>query len=238
MGQPNVSGAIPMWVKICANTNLEDAALAAHLGADAVGFVFAPSKRQVMVEQVALIVPRLPGDLEKIGVFTSHDASEIMETVRAAGLTGIQLYGGLNLELARQLKSVLGEQAAIIQTLHWQVGGDDRQADEFAAQLETIAREPAIDRVLVDSKLDNATGGTGVSFDWNAARAVFANAESKLILAGGLRPENVAEAISILHPWGVDVASGVEDFPGKKDQMKLKNFIENARSSVRAVDLI
>jgi phosphoribosylanthranilate isomerase len=225
-----------MWVKICANANLEDAALAAQFGADAVGFVFAPSKRQVTVHQVASIVSDLPDGIEKIGVFTSRDANEIVETVRATGLTGIQLHGGLNLELARQFKSILGEQTAVIQTLHWQVGGDDRQAAEFAAQLETVAREPAIDRVLVDSKLGNAVGGTGVRFDWNAARAVFANAKSKLILAGGLRPENVAEAIAILHPWGVDVASGVEDFPGKKDQMKLRSFIENARSSVRAVD--
>ncbi len=227
-----------MWVKICANTNLEDAALAAHYGADAVGFVFAPSKRRVTADQVALIVPRLPGSLEKIGVFTSRDAGEISESVRAARLTGIQLHGGVDVNLARQLKSALGEQVVVIQTLHWQVGGDDSHAAEFAAQLKTIAREPAIDRILVDSKLDNATGGTGVSFDWNAARAIFANVESKLILAGGLRPESVAEGIAVLHPWGVDVASGVEDFPGKKDQTKLRDFIENARSSVRTVDLV
>jgi len=218
-----------MWVKICANTNLKDALLAAKLGADAVGFVFAPSSRQVKVDQVAAIVPWLPDSLEKIGVFMSRDAAEIADIVRAAGLTGVQLHGGFDLELARQLRGQLGSSIVIIQTVHWKVDGSTDNAEELREQLQLIACEPTIDRVLIDSKTAKGAGGTGVSFDWSAAREAFSGFEGKLIVAGGLRPENVAAAIAALRPWGVDVASGVEIEPGKKDGDRLLRFIEGAR---------
>lgn len=222
-----------MWVKICANTNLEDAKLAAELGADAVGFVFAPSKRQVTAEQVAAIVPHLPDSVEKVGVFMTHDAAEIVGIARAAGLTGVQLHGGFDLELARRLRVQLGDHVTIIQTLHWIVDSaandDVDNASEVKARLHEIAREPAIGRVLIDSKIGGASGGSGVSFDWRAAIETFAGSERRLIVAGGLRSENVAEAIEALHPWGVDVASGVEAEAGLKDSEKLRVFIEIAR---------
>ncbi len=219
-----------MWVKICANTNLEDAKLAAQLGADAVGFVFAPSKRQVTAEQVAAIVSELPVPLEKIGVFATHDAEEIAGIVRATGLTGAQLHGGFDAELARRLRVLLGDDLTIIQTLHWVVNDESNSAAQIAAQLGEIAGESAINRVLVDSKVGNASGGSGVPFDWNAARKTLESAAGvKLIVAGGLRPENVDEAICALDPWGVDVASGVEAMPGRKDPKQLRQFIENAR---------
>jgi phosphoribosylanthranilate isomerase len=220
-----------MWVKICANTNLEDARLAAELGADAVGFVFAPSKRQVTSDQVAEIVPHLPSSLEKIGVFTTQDADEIVGIVRATGLTGVQLHGGFDLDLARRLRAELGDAVTVVQTLHWVVEGDADNSDEVAAQLREIAGEPAIDRVLVDSKTGGASGGSGVSFDWSAARKTLAAGGTKLIVAGGLRPENVSVAIAMLGPWGVDVASGVEASPGVKDRQKVRYFIVKARST-------
>ena len=220
-----------MWVKICANTNLEDAKLAAELGADAVGFVFAPSKRQVTVEQVAAIVPLLPRLLEKIGVFGARDAGGIAAVIRTTRLTGVQLHGGFDLELARKLRAELGDEVTIIQTLHWIADGGAGNAEEIGAQLRAVAGEPAIDRVLVDSKTRSASGGSGVSFDWSAARDVLAGSESRLIVAGGLRPENVAEAIAELAPWGVDVASGVEAEQGKKDTQKLRRFLQNAHRS-------
>jgi phosphoribosylanthranilate isomerase len=220
-----------MWVKICANTNLEDAKLAAELGADAVGFVFAPSKRQVTARQVAEIVPHLPAELEKIGVFTTRDADEIFGIVRAAGLTGVQLHGGLDVNLARRLRVELGDGVTIIQTLHWFVDGQEENAEAVAAQLGEIGREAAIDRVLVDSKAGNANGGSGVSFDWSEAQGTFAGPGFNLIVAGGLRPDNVAEAIATLQPWGVDVASGVEASPGRKDREKLQHFLLNAGKS-------
>lgn len=219
-----------MWVKICANTNLEDAKLAAELGADAVGFVFAPSKRQVTPDQVAVIVPRLPAALEKIGVFVTRNADEIVRTARATALTGVQLHGGFDLELARRVRADLGADITIIHTLHWLAEGAASNADEIAAQLRQIADEPAIDRVLVDSKTRSASGGSGIPFDWSAARTTLAVTGIKLIVAGGLRPENVTASIAALRPWGVDVASGVESQPGLKDRERLRRFIENARS--------
>jgi phosphoribosylanthranilate isomerase len=234
-----------MWIKICANTNLADAQLAAALGADALGFVFAPSSRQVTVEQVAAITPHLPSSIETIAVVQTRDAHAIVDTVRATGVTGVQLHGGLDLSLVRALRHTLGASVSITQTLHWVIDEDD-EGDEnlanvesaalVAAQLQQIAAEPAIARVLLDAKVGNAGGGTGRSFDWNAARqALTAASEAAgkpidLIVAGGLRPENVAEAIHALRPWGVDVASGVEAAPGRKDPVRLKRFLECART--------
>ena len=219
-----------MWVKICANTNFEDAKLAAKLGADALGFVFAPSRRQVTAEQVAAIVPCLPAALEKIGVFVTRNAEEIIGIVRVTGLTGVQLHGGFDVDLARRLQREFGNALTIIQTLHWLVGGEMDNAVEVSAQLREIAMESAIDRVLVDTKIGgSAGGGSGISFDWSRAGETLKSNRTKLIVAGGLRPENVAEAIAALEPWGVDVASGVEVEPGRKDPDKLRSFVESAR---------
>jgi phosphoribosylanthranilate isomerase len=220
-----------MWIKICANTNLDDALLSSALGADAVGFVFAPSKRQVTAAQVAAITPHLPSTLEKIGVFTTLDASEIAEIVRASGLAGVQLHGRFNAVLTRSLRQELGEKISITQTVHWKVDGETNNASELAAEFKEIAREPAIDRVLIDSKSAKGTGGTGVSFDWSEARETLAQFQGRLIVAGGLHPANVANAIEALNPWGVDVASGVEAVPGKKDREKLVFFINAARNA-------
>lgn len=224
-----------MWIKICANTNLEDAELAASLGADAVGFVFAPSKRRVTVEQVARITPHLPATVERIGVFDSLDAAEIAAAVRTANLNGIQLHSAPDHALTRSLRNLFPSGIEIIQTLHWQIDPAAPNAEAVAHQLEAIAREGLADRVLIDSKISSqpnaATGGTGIAFNWDEARATLTRhaAGLKLIIAGGLRPENVAEAITRLTPWGVDVASGVESTPGHKDPAKLAAFLQNAR---------
>jgi phosphoribosylanthranilate isomerase len=235
-----------MWIKICGNTNLEDAALAAELGANAVGFVFAASKRQVTREQVAAITPHLPPTVELVGVFDSHDPEEIAQTAWHSGLTAIQLHGGLDDDLSETLAERLAGSVRIIQTLHWAVNppvdpatapssANGHSPFSFAAQLEQqiiqVAASGIADRVLIDSKVGAATGGTGVSYDWLAAREAFASAPSglRLIVAGGLRPDNVARAIAQLQPWGVDVASGVELAPGRKDPARLAAFINNAR---------
>ena len=221
-----------MWIKICANTTLEDAQLAADLGADAVGFVFAPSKRRVTPEQVARITPHLPATVERVGVFNSLDPEAIAEAVRTAGLDAIQLHGNVDPQLAHRLQKIFTGQIKIIQTIHWQVDVDGANAATVAHQLGEIAREGIVDRVLIDSKVGTASGGTGVPFDWEKARATLTQdaGHLKLIVAGGLRPENVEEAISRLAPWGVDVASGVEAEPGKKSREKLAAFIKNARA--------
>jgi phosphoribosylanthranilate isomerase len=222
-----------MWIKICANTNLEDAQLAAELGADAVGFVFAPSPRRVTAEEVSHITPHLPESIESVGVFPALPAGEIAAAAQEAGLNTVQLHGGVSMNLIRELDDIFNGQVRLIQTVHWQVGNGDTNATQLAQQLREIAAEGLIDRVLIDSKVGAATGGTGVPFDWNAAQAVLAEASSKLklIVAGGLREDNVANAILRLNPWGVDVASGVESTPGKKDPAKLAAFLRAARNS-------
>jgi phosphoribosylanthranilate isomerase len=223
-----------MWVKICANTNLEDAALAAKLGADAVGFVFAASKRQVTVPQVAAITAALPSGIERIGVFDSQDADEIAEAAFQARVSAVQLHRGYDEPLIQRLHAVLPEAIEIIPTLHWAVGDDgSAAADQIAFQLERIATAGLVRRVLIDSKVNGASGGTGVAFDWNAARRVFAEVpqELELILAGGLNPDNVADAIVHLRPSGVDVASGAEASVGRKDPTRVAAFIQRARSA-------
>jgi phosphoribosylanthranilate isomerase len=221
-----------MWIKICANTNLEDAQLAAELGADAVGFVFAPSARRVTAAEVARITPHLPEGLECVGVFPALQAEEIADAAQESGLTAVQLHGGVNLELVRQLDGIFNGQVKLIQTVPWQIDNGDVSAALVAQQLREIAADGLVDRVLIDSKTSSASGGTGVTFDWNAARTTFAEAGTglKLIVAGGLHSENVAEAIRRLNPWGIDVASGVEQSPGRKDPEKLAAFIRAARS--------
>jgi phosphoribosylanthranilate isomerase len=225
-----------MWVKICGNTNLEDAARAAELGADAVGFVFAESKRQVTAVEVAAITSRLPDGVERVGVFDSRDAEEIAGVAAEAGLTAVQLHGGLDEGLVGRLAGIFEERFAgrvrIIQTLHW-VAGEDGSAERLAEEVRRVGALGVVDRVLIDSKVGSAGGGTGVAFDWTAARAVFAAAPNRLrlIVAGGLRAENVAEAIAELRPWGVDVSSGVEAAPGRKDHARVAAFIASAKTA-------
>ena len=212
-----------MWVKICANTDLVDAMRAAELGADAVGFVFAPSKRQVTVAQVAEITARLTLPVERIGVFDSRDAAAIASAAQTAGLTAVQLHSAFDPELVEALRGMLPADVDVIPTLQWEADGVGSSADEVAAGLRSIAATGLCRRVLIDSKIGGMSGGTGVAFDWSAARQVFLEGPPglKLILAGGLTPKNVCSAIAALEPWGVDVASGVESSAGRKDPEKM-----------------
>jgi phosphoribosylanthranilate isomerase len=211
-----------LWTKICANTTLADARLAANAGANAVGFVFAASKRQVTVEQVAAIVPALPAELEKIGVFVEATADAMEHALRICHLTGVQLHWDADLALTAEMRRRLGNEKKILRVLHFTSGELNPQA------LQKLT-DPSVDAVLVDSRSATAAGGTGETFDWIAAsQTLFHTAKEHgvhLVVAGGLTPENVAEAIRVLTPWGVDVASGVEAAPGKKDPAKVREFV-------------
>lgn len=232
-----------MFIKICANTNLADAQLAAELGADAVGFVFAPSQRQVTPAQVGEIARALPGAVEKIGVFASKSAGEIIGAVAVAGLTGVQLHGKMDVTLLRMLNAATEGRLRIVQTVAYEIAEPQREvADErFVAALEAALAEPGVSAVLLDTAKEGASGGLGVAFDWkhvaplvekSFARAEFVSGtRPRLIVAGGLRPGNVREAIAAFRPWGVDVASGVEAFPGRKDPNRLRDFIDEARNA-------
>jgi phosphoribosylanthranilate isomerase len=211
-----------MWVKVCANTSLDDALLAAEAGANAVGFVFAKSVRRVTVGQVRAITPRLPAGIEKIGVFVDASLNELITAIQDCGLTGVQLYSGCESDAAARLRERFpAPRLRIVKVIHFQQG--------LETELRVAQADPAVDAVLVDSRTATLMGGTGVRFDWQAARRSLADLPLRLVLAGGLNAKNVGEAIAVLRPWGVDVASGVESSPGKKDPAKVRTFIENAR---------
>lgn len=197
-------------MKICGITNEDDALLAVAMGADAVGFVFAPSPRQVAAQQVYDITRRLPPEILTFGVFRDEHPERVIDTVHRAGLKGAQLHGhetpGMVAEVAAQLRYVIKAVVA---------GSSDAQrADQFGT-----------DYILVDAPAP----GSGKVFDWSLVDEVAPGPQ--LIMAGGLNPDNVAEAVRLVQPWGVDVSSGVERSPGKKDALKVKAFIERARAA-------
>ena len=224
-----------MWIKICGNTSLEDAQLAVDAGANAVGFVFAASPRQVTLSQVREIAPLLPQTVEKYGVFVDPSFEEIVATVVECGLTGVQLHTtsdpGLPLRLRKHFAAMHGRgRLGILRVLHY--------ASNFDAQLEELRHDRAVDAVLIDSRTAKAVGGTGIAFDWRAAQTSFLRTAPhlRLIVAGGLRPENVTDAIYSLQPWGVDVASGVEASPGKKDANRVRAFVSAVRRAAAEVE--
>jgi phosphoribosylanthranilate isomerase len=234
-----------MFIKICANTNLEDARLAIELGADAVGFVFVPSKRRVTSEQVSEIVQGLPDGVEKVGVFATDDPFEVEHYVACARLTIAQLHRGFDADFVKALSDEFGGELKIIQTVAYAVDAADRAtADKaFESTLRAAFAEPAVWAVLLDAAKSGTSGGLGVAFDWTHVAELVARASAgmepkpRVLLAGGLNADNVAEAIATLRPWGVDVASGVEALPGKKDPQRLRAFIVAAReAALRAGD--
>ncbi|MGD0366435.1 MAG: phosphoribosylanthranilate isomerase [Acidobacteriaceae bacterium] len=221
-----------MWIKICGNTNLEDVRVAADAGADAVGFVFAPSPRRISATQISAMMPDLPADLTKIGVFGTQDFDDIVFALHTAGLHGAQLHGELDFSLAERLRREFDANFFLIQTLHWDVNSDPSRAeDRLRDELRAVARHRDIDAVLLDTRTSTASGGTGRTLDWARAKDVLSAEAGKLriILAGGLYPGNIREAILTLRPWGVDVSSGVESSPGKKHPEFLYDFIRAAR---------
>ncbi len=217
-----------LWIKICGNTSLADAQLAADAGADAVGFVFAPSPRRVTSDLVADIAFHLPAGLEKFAVFVDASFDEIAPVIVSCGLTGVQLHFDAPAGLPAQLRARFGPSLRILRAVHF----DTETAGNSPSPIHHDAN---VDAILVDSKTASAIGGTGVAYDWGlASDTLFQNTkerESLLIAAGGLTPANVAEAIATLHPWGVDVVSGVEATPGRKDPAKVRAFIANARAT-------
>ncbi len=214
-----------VWIKICGMTSLEDALLACEAGVDAVGFVFAPSPRSVTPAEVAAITPHLPPDVEKIGVFVDASIHAIYTAVRTSGLTGVQLHAGAGPDWPSHLHELIGPSLRILRVV--------RFSPQAAEETLAFDQDPHVDGVLVDNSTAAGLGGTGVSFDWNAAgKTVFGgNQAGRRIAAGGLNPDNVAEAIRKLKPWGIDVASGVESEPGRKDRFKVLEFVRNAQAA-------
>lgn len=201
------------FVKICGTTSEADALLAVAMGADAVGFIFAPSSRQVAAQVARDIVRRLPPEVLTVGVFRDEAPQRVVEVVNSAGLRAAQLHGR---EPAEQTQWVKARVPVVLKA--------------FTAGDPAIARagDHGADLVLVDS----ANPGSGRVFDWALAEDVPPG--QRLVLAGGLHPENVAEAIARVRPFGVDVVSGVEAAPGHKDPRLVRAFVSAAKGADRA----
>jgi phosphoribosylanthranilate isomerase len=217
-----------IWTKICGTTNLADAQKAVAAGAHAVGFVFAPSSRQISQEAAAEIVAALPANVAKIGVMVNQSPEDLARLAQDVGLTGIQLQGDESADQLWAYRSAL-EPRKIIKTLQVQqvlAAGDD-YLQQYLNESEFF------DAVLLDSGTNGQRGGTGVTFDWKSAAPVVARIKQWLpvIVAGGLSPDNVTNAIQTFAPWGVDVVSGVETEPGHKDAAKVNAFVTAARSA-------
>lgn len=202
-----------MWVKICGITSEPDALLAVGLGADAVGFIFAPSPRQVSVRAVQQIVDRLPREIVTVGVFRDEAPARVVEIVNTIGLRAAQLHGHESMEQTRFVAARVPFTVKAFPAGHPGIA----LVDEYGAHA-----------VLVDSQ----SPGSGEVFDWRLAEGVVDPA--RLIVSGGLHAGNVADAITHLRPFGVDVASGVETAPGQKDPQKLRDFIVAARRAAGA----
>ncbi len=199
-----------MFVKICGITNEDDALFAVAMGADAVGFVFAPSPRQVAAQAVYDITRRLPPEVLTVAVFRDEHPSRVIEIANKSGVKAVQLHGRetpeQTAEIARSIRYVIKAFGADSPHLH--------SADKYGTDL-----------VLVDAP----NPGSGRVFDWHLAAEVPEGL--RLILAGGLHPDNVADAVAAVEPWGVDVSSGVEASPGRKDPTLVRRFIANARAA-------
>jgi len=216
------------WIKICGITNLEDAQTAVEAGADALGFVFyEKSPRKIDAETARKIVAKLPSSVEKVGVFVDSPAESVREIVLQAKLTAAQLHG----KLAEQLWSAMqpGAEWAGCAKLIAAIPGDVLTGEvlvQFGLPGELFA-------ILVDSRANGVAGGTGTRFDWDAARGMvqMISQSVPVIVAGGLTPWNVGEAIKVFQPFGVDVASGVEARPGKKDPGKVRAFVSAVRAA-------
>ena len=201
-------------VKICGITRVEDALAAAAAGADAIGLVFyAKSPRAVDIEQARVILAALPPFVTTVGLFVDAERSELERILASVPLDLLQFHGD---ESVQQCEA-FGR--PYIKALRVKAG------DDIAAQ---VARYPSAQGILLDAYVEGVPGGTGEAFDWS----LIPQALSKpLILAGGLRPDNVAEAVSRVRPYAVDVSGGVEANKGVKDVEKVGAFIRAARGN-------
>jgi phosphoribosylanthranilate isomerase len=199
-------------IKICGMTNIDDALLAVDLGADALGFIFyKESKRYIRPERAHEIILKLPPFVTKVGVFVNQGLDEIKNIKEEAGFDIFQLHGDESPDFCKRL----GRE--VIKTIRVREDIDPKGIESYHVQA-----------ILFDTYSAKGYGGTGKSFSWEILENL--NASKRIILSGGLSPGNVAEAIRIVNPYGVDISSGVEDYPGKKNPEKLKKFIEAARN--------
>jgi phosphoribosylanthranilate isomerase len=202
-----------MRIKICGITNTEDALYAAGCGADALGFIFYPeSPRHITPDKAASIISQLPPFITTVGVFVNEAPDRIMEIIQITGIKAVQLHGNESPEICAKF-------ASVIKSFRIKDITDLKQLAEYSGAAAC----------LLDTYSEAEYGGTGRIFNWDIA--VEAKKMCRIILAGGLTPDNVAEAVRYVRPYAVDVSSGVEAEKGKKDLKKVKKFIERAKTT-------
>jgi len=202
-------------VKICGITSVEDALWAAESGADAIGLIFAESPRKIGIEKAREIAAALPPFITPVGLFVDAPLEDVRRVAADVGLDAVQIHGDFPPQSALALR---GAGVKVIRAV----------SVASRADIEPIRDYPA-DAFLLDTKVEGLHGGTGKTFDWSIAEE--AKKLGRIILAGGLGPDNVAEAIRRVRPYAVDASSRLESSPGKKDRAVVRRFIEAARSA-------
>lgn len=194
-------------VKICGITNLNDALVAVHAGADALGFIFTPSKRRIDPENASYIIQRLPPFVSVVGVFMNPSIGDVRNVLDITGIEVVQLHGEESPEFCEAVKKRVIKRIPI-------------HANDNRTTLEERMKPYTVSAFILDPG-----GGDGRTFDWHIAKDL----DQPIILAGGLTPENIRKAVNIIHPDAVDVSTGVEIRPGDKDPLKIQKLIKEVR---------
>ena len=202
-------------IKICGITNLDDGLEAIAAGVDALGFVFVPNTpRYITPSQAKLVIKQLPPFITNVGLFVDNEIGEIEDIVNHCKLDAVQLHGNESPEMCTKIRF----QTKVIKSFHVK-----KELQVLRNEIENYR----VDAYLLDTFIKGKAGGTGQTFDWRIAEGL----SQRIIVAGGLTPNNIGTAIAQLQPYGVDVSSGVEKSPGKKDTNKIYSFVRQVRKA-------
>lgn len=208
-------------IKICGITNIEDAYAAIDSGTDALGFIFVPNTpRYVKPQAASLIIGELPPFITTVGVFANEPVETVLQAVQDCGLNAVQLHGSETPEYCSEINA--RGRVPIIKAFRVKDGQSLSQIPKYK-----------VSAYLLDTYVKGKKGGTGETFNWELAKE--AKTYGRIIVAGGLTPDNVAQAVEHIKPYAVDVSSGVESSPGKKDHARIKAFIENVRDYIETI---
>jgi len=211
-----------MRIKICGITQIQQGQEIAALGATTLGFICVKrSPRYVTPEQIKIIIQNLPAEIEKIGIFADHQPPEIASVVATANLTGVQLHGAESPDFCAQLRQIISSKIELIKAFRIKTAESLNDTEAYINYVDTL---------LLDAYHPQMLGGTGKTIDWQDLQQF--NPTLPWMLAGGLTPDNVSDALSRLQPDGIDLSSGVERSPGDKDMFKVAQLFEQLRLKI------